>query len=78
MNSPSNFHSRNLLSRREFLWESGGGLGGIALAALLGQERLLAASSEATSKSGPRPGLPHFPPKAKRVIQLFMAGAANN
>ena len=78
MNPPSKFPSHKLLSRRDFLWESGGGLGGIALAALLGQERLLAASSEATSKSGPRPGLPHFPPKAKRVIQLFMAGAASH
>ena len=27
-----------LLDRRNFLWESGGGLGGIALAALLGGE----------------------------------------
>ena len=31
------------LTRRDFLWRSGGGLGGIALAALLDQERLLAA-----------------------------------
>src|SRR5216110_728346 len=78
MNAGSNFRSRKLLSRREFLWESGGGLGGISLAAMLGNEGLLAASAEATAKSGPRPGLPHFPPKAKRVIQLFMAGAASH
>ncbi len=58
------------VSRREFLWSSGGGLGGIALAGLLGQERLLAAETKTP--------LPHFPPKAKRVVQLFMAGAASH
>jgi hypothetical protein len=55
------------LSRRDFLWTSGGGLGGIALASLLGAEGLLA--SEAN---------PHFRPRAKRVVQLFMAGAASH
>lgn len=58
------------LSRREFLWQSGGGLGGIALAGLLQQERLLAAGASTRA--------PHFPPKAKRVVQLFMAGAASH
>jgi hypothetical protein len=53
--------------RREFLWQFGGGLGGIALASILSQEDLLAASA----------ALPHFAPKAKRVIQLFMSGAAS-
>lgn len=58
-------------SRREFLWQVGGGLGGIALASLLGAE-------ETPSPSAPLVGLPHHPPKAKRVIQLFMAGAASH
>ncbi|MBI4327772.1 MAG: DUF1501 domain-containing protein [Chloroflexi bacterium] len=65
------------LSRREFLWRSGGGLGGIALASLLGGEGLLATAAEA-AQSGARPGLPHHKPRAKRVIQLFMAGAASH
>src|SRR5579859_6795952 len=55
------------LKRREFLWQAGGGLGGIALAWLLGQDSALA--------EGQR--LPNFPPKAKRVVQLFMSGAAS-
>jgi hypothetical protein len=59
-------------SRRQFLWTSGGGLGGIALASLLHGDGLLAADSPAR---GP---LPHFPAKAKRVVQLFMAGAASH
>src|SRR5262249_46715201 len=62
------------LSRREFLWRSGGGLGGIALASLLGADRLLAAD---TPQRRPDGGL-HHAPKAKRVVQLFMAGAASH
>ncbi len=62
------------LSRRDALWQMGGGLGGIALAALLHQEGLLA------TDAAPRGAIaePHYPPKAKRVVQLFMAGAASH
>ncbi len=59
-----------LQSRRDFLWSSGGGLGGIALASLLGQGSSLAVT--------PAGGVPHHPPRAKRVVQLFMAGAASH
>jgi hypothetical protein len=55
------------MNRRNFLWNYGGGLGGIALAGLLGESGLLA---DAPS------GL-HHPAKAKRVVQLFMSGAAS-
>ena len=55
-----------MLSRRELLWQLGGGLGGIALASLLGEQGLLAAQ-----------GVLHHPPKAKRVVQFFMSGAAS-
>ena len=58
-------------SRREVLWRLGGGLGGIALAHLLGEEGLLAAAGEEL-----RLGL-HHPARAKRVVQLFMSGAAS-
>lgn len=33
------------MNRRDFLWQSGGGLGGVALAALLGADGLLAAGA---------------------------------
>jgi hypothetical protein len=59
-------------SRRDFLWQSGGGLGGIAMTWLLGHDRLLA--------DPPRPELNgglHHPAKAKRVVQMFMSGAAS-
>lgn len=58
------------ISRREALWQCGGGLGGIALAAMLGGETRAETAAPAT-------GL-HLPVKAKRVVQLFMAGAASH
>lgn len=60
-------------SRRHFLWQSGGGLGGIALASLLGRDNLLAQQSPRQDLNG---GL-HHRARAKRVVQLFMSGAAS-
>lgn len=59
--------------RRQFLWQFGGGLGGIALSHLLATEGLLGAEPYTKAKLG---GL-HHPAKAKRVVQLFMSGAAS-
>ena len=61
--------------RREFLWNLGGGLGGIALAQLLCERNLLA-SDTAKPRADLNGGL-HHKAKAKRVIQLFMSGAAS-
>lgn len=55
-------------SRRQWLARSAGGLGGIALAHLLANDPLSAADGVTL----------HHPPKAKRVVQLFMAGAASH
>jgi hypothetical protein len=77
MNHPSPWHRPNgttPVSRREFLWRSGGGLGGIALTSLLQREALLAGPAATTSAAKPPPARP----RAKRVIQLFMAGAASH
>src|SRR5919112_558567 len=64
-------------SRRNFLWRFGGGLGGIALASLLNSENLLAAGgSRRPSPSSRTLGL-HHAPRAKRVVQLYMSGAAS-
>jgi hypothetical protein len=66
------------MNRRDFLGNIGSGLSGIALASLLGRDGLLAADSIPHSTL-PTPHLigPHFAPKAKRVIQLFMNGGAS-
>jgi hypothetical protein len=61
------------MDRRRFLWQSGGGLGGIALAHLLGRNGLLGAEKGKPEFDG---GL-HHKAKAKRVVQLFMSGAAS-
>ena len=55
---------RAALSRREFLWRSGGGLGGIALSALLAKEGSLAVSPDA---NGVFTGKLHRPAKAKKL-----------
>jgi hypothetical protein len=68
--------SNRQISRREFLWNSGGGLGGIALAQLLAQGGLLGEAQAADGKPKLTGGL-HHAPKAKRVVQFFMSGAAS-
>ncbi len=70
-------------SRRDFLFEAGGGLSGLALAHLLAGENLLAATtgqgcgSTAAVNSPYSPKKPHFQPRAKRVISLFMSGGVS-
>ncbi len=61
------------MNRRHFLQHSGGGLGGIALAALLGADRVFADMPAKRTDGGL-----HHKPKAKRVVQLFMAGGASH
>ena len=70
------------LDRRRFLWQAGGGLGGIALTAMLDDDGLLAAPRRAAQQPsvgyGAELHVLHNPPKAKRVVQLFMSGAASH
>ncbi|HWC90104.1 MAG TPA: DUF1501 domain-containing protein, partial [Pirellulales bacterium] len=61
------------LTRRAFFGRSALGLGIPALASLLGEQVLEA--KEGLAASGGLPELPHFAPKAKRVIYLFQSGA---
>ena len=63
-------------SRREFLARTGGGFGMVALAALLDEERLAAATDPHADPLAPKP--PHFPAKAKNVIYLFMHGGPSH
>ncbi len=56
-------------NRRLFLRSSALGLGGVALASLLGRD-----ASAADRGSLGILEKPHHPPKAKRIIYLFMAG----
>ena len=58
-------------SRRDFLSHLGAGMGMIGLAGLLDQTRAFGAPVDASPLL---PKAPHFAPRAKRVIQLFMPG----
>ena len=57
-------------TRRHFLKKCSTGMGAMALGSFLGMDNLMGKSME---KGVPK--LPHFAPKAKRVIYLHMAGA---
>jgi len=61
-------------SRRQFLWNAGSGLGSLAFASLAGQQRGLAANTADPLA----PKQPHFPPRAKSVIWLFMEGGPSH
>jgi hypothetical protein len=61
--------TQNSLSRRDALMKMGGGFGSLGLASLIDS------ANGSTNDSSPlAPKRPHFQPKAKRIIQLFMPG----
>jgi len=60
------------LTRREVLCRAANGFGGLALAALLAEEQEAAALDRSVNPMAVRP--PHYKPKAKSVIFLFMDG----
>src|SRR5580698_1973137 len=65
------------MNRRELFTRAGSGLAGIALAQMLHEDGLLAAS--VTPSSDPlAPKAPHHPPKAKSIIWLFMEGGPSH
>ncbi len=63
------------MTRRQLFGRAARGIGVAALASLLGPEGLLAAEDGIDPKTGGLVGLPHFAPKAKRVIFLHQSGA---
>ena len=78
---------KSFWSRRDFLFQSAGGVSGVALAWLLDQQGMLAADRAVSSgaceakPSGPTPFLskkPHFAPRATSVISLFMSGGVSH
>lgn len=62
------------LTRRQFFGRTATGIGAAALASLLTRPAF-GAIANGTAKSAALPGLPHFTPKAKRVILLWQGGA---
>jgi len=81
---------KRFVTRRDFWCEAGMGVGGLALAYLMNKDGLLAAeppsivpggacsSSAAATGSPYLPKQPHFKPRAKSVIHLFMSGGVSH
>ncbi|MCA9191562.1 MAG: DUF1501 domain-containing protein [Planctomycetales bacterium] len=67
-------------TRREFLWQTGAGFGSVALASILAQDGFWAstARAEMASANPLAPKAPHFAPKAKSIIFLFMYGGPSH
>ncbi|MHC1769063.1 MAG: DUF1501 domain-containing protein [Verrucomicrobiia bacterium] len=71
-NVPQPLQERRLLmTRRHFFGRAATGIGTVALASLLNPSLFQTRAAEAVRAALAKP---HFPPKAKRVIYLFMAG----
>src|SRR5687767_2047989 len=70
------------ITRRDFLQRAGGGFGLMALASLLEHDGLLATESRthhASRITSPlAPKKPHFAPRARSVIFLFMSGGPSH
>ena len=68
-----------ICSRRDFLRRTSTGFGALALSALLNEPLapLLAADQINTRPNPLQPKPPHFPPRAKSVIFLYMEGAVS-
>ncbi len=64
---------RLAITRRHFFGLGSTGIGTAALASLL-NPKLFAGAMDVNPKTGGLPGLPHFPPTAKRVIFLHQSG----
>ena len=60
------------LTRRQLLARIGSGFGTLGLAGMVANGGALAGPASSSSPLAPKS--PHFAPKAKRVIQLFMPG----
>src|ERR1700704_1378660 len=66
-------HIRPMVTRRDILSRAGHGFGSLALASLLG------GPAQAATRVNPlAPKAPHFAPKAKSVIFLFMVGGPSH
>jgi len=75
--SPCRLHRADV-SRRNFLWELGGGLGGVALAALLADESRAAARAAARVNNPLAAKPPPLPARARAVINIFCPGGLSH
>ncbi len=67
-----------MFTRREMLGRIGTGLGTLGLASVLANESAAASSATALSASPLSAKAPHFAPRAKRIIHLYMNGGPSH
>jgi hypothetical protein len=65
-------------TRRDFLTSAASGLGGAALLALLARDGIAVEAKSPAPASPLAPKPPHFPPRAKNCIFIFLAGGASH
>jgi hypothetical protein len=76
---------KNIWNRRDFLFQSGGGIAGLALAQMLHEQNLLASPEAAADACAAppvaanplAPKAPHFKARAKAVISIFCTGGVS-
>ncbi len=79
MNETHKLLNSPLRTRRDFLCRSGMGFASLGLAGLMASQEMLSAAPDASRSISPlAPKGPHFAPKAKRVIHLFMNGGPSH
>ena len=76
VNRPSGVSNCTGVSRRTFLADCGMGFTGLVLGAMLQRDGV--ARADALAGWSPPDGSPHFAPKAKSVIWLFMVGGTSH
>src|SRR5579864_6516361 len=84
LSQTSSSAKRRFISRRDFWMNAGMGISGLGLIDLLNRDKLLGAelgqactaSTDLNSPYAPKP--PHFKPRAKAMISLFMCGGMSH
>lgn len=72
MNIDLQLQNRDRVTRRQFFGSTASGIGIAALSSLLGKDTMFAADA------GGGPGIPHFLPRAKRIVLLWQGGAPSH
>ena len=73
-----NHHHNKNYTRRDFLTKTSLGMGALSMASMLDPMGLFAKENlvqPSPLMGGGLTGIPHFPPRVKRVIYLFQSGA---
>ena len=74
LNNPHHNDNLEEVTRRHFFSKCALGLGGIALGALMSENKMFGGQQSVKLVNPLEPKMSHFKPKAKNIIYLFMAG----